>query len=67
LSKVLHLLLLLYVGFFIPFLHLLIMELEASLGRMAGLRIGLLVFLPLIVNPILQIVPKELGESLPGV
>jgi len=43
------------------------MELEASLVRMAGLRIGFLVFLPLAVNLRLQIVLKEFGKSLPGV
>ena len=61
----LHLLLLLYIGFFVPFLHLFIMKLESTLVRMVALRIGFLVFLPLIIKLCLQIVPIELAENLP--
>ena len=42
------------------------MKLEASLVRMAGLRIGFLVILPLVVKPFLQVVLKKLGKGLPG-
>jgi hypothetical protein len=43
------------------------MKLETSLMRMVGLRIGFLIFFPLIVNLQLQVILKQLGESLPGV
>jgi uncharacterized membrane protein YczE len=67
LPKLLYLLLLLGVSFFIPFLHLLIMELESFLVRMVGLRVGFPILLPLLVNCRLQIIPKEFSEGLPGV
>jgi hypothetical protein len=43
------------------------MKLETSLARIASLRIGFQVFLPSNVNLCLEIISKELGESLPGV
>jgi hypothetical protein len=67
LSKLLYLLLLLSISFFIPFLHFSIMKLKASLVRMVGLRVGFLIFLPLVINPRLQIIPEEFSKSLPGV
>jgi hypothetical protein len=43
------------------------MELEAILLTMIGPRVVLLIFLPLFVNPRLQIIPKEFSIGLPGV
>jgi hypothetical protein len=67
LSKLFYLLLRLRVGFFIPFLHLFIMELKAILATMIGLRVVFPIFLPLLVNLRLQIIAKEFREGLPGV
>jgi hypothetical protein len=67
LSELFYLLLCLRVGILKPFFHLFVMELEAILLTMIGPRVVLLIFLPLFVNPRLQIIPEEFSIGLPGV